>query len=111
MSFGQKSVIKLLLDEKSFFIAGVKLLLLCDLFTQRKNELSREERHEIIRYAKSRLPIFLTQLHRFLQALKNTFCSMSASQRHEVAAYLVPEVIFSHLKKFNCLKVFIFLVD
>lgn len=73
-------------------VAGVKLLLLCDLFTKRKNELLREERHEIIRYAKSRLPIFLMQLHRFLQALKNTFSAMCASERHEVATYLVPEV-------------------
>ncbi|KYB25250.1 uncharacterized protein LOC100141518 [Tribolium castaneum] len=73
-------------------VAGVKLLLLCDLFTKRKNELSREERHEIIRYAKSRLPIFLMQLQRFLQALKNTFSSMSAAQRLEVATFLVPEI-------------------
>lgn len=72
----------------------MKLLLLCDLFTKRRNELSREERHEIIRYAKSRLPIFLMQLQRFLQALKNTFSSMSAAQRLEVATFLVPEVFF-----------------
>lgn len=73
-------------------IAGVKLLLLCDLFTKHKAELSREERHEIIRYAKSRLPIFMSQLHRLLQGVKSTFSSMSPSQRQEVATYLVPEV-------------------
>jgi len=74
------------------FLAAVKLLLLCDLFTKRKTELSHEERHEIIRYAKSRLPIFMSQLHRFLQGVKSTFSSMSPSQRQEVATYLVPEV-------------------
>lgn len=73
-------------------VVGAKLLLLCDLFTKRKNELSREERHEIIRYAKSRLPIFMTQLHKFLHAVKNTFGSMTALQRNEVATYLVPEI-------------------
>ncbi|KAF2897714.1 hypothetical protein ILUMI_08461 [Ignelater luminosus] len=73
-------------------VVGAKLLLLCDLFTKRKNELSREERHEIIRYAKSRLPIFMTQLHKFLQAVKSTFSSMTALQRNEVATYLVPEI-------------------
>jgi hypothetical protein len=72
--------------------AGVKLLLLCDLFTKRKAELSREEHHEIIRYAKSRLPVFMSQLHRFLQGVKSTFSSMSPGQRQEVATYLVPEV-------------------
>ncbi|KAJ8937023.1 hypothetical protein NQ314_012105 [Rhamnusium bicolor] len=59
---------------------------------KRKNELSRNERHEIIRYAKSRLPILLTQLTKFLQALKNTFSSMSPSQRIEIANFLVPEI-------------------
>jgi hypothetical protein len=73
-------------------VAGAKLLLLCDLFTKRKNELTREERHEIICYAKSRLPIFLMQLQRFLQALKVTFSSMSVAQRFEVATFLVPEI-------------------
>ncbi|KDR13429.1 uncharacterized protein LOC110835411 [Zootermopsis nevadensis] len=73
-------------------VAGVKLLLLCDLFTKRKAELSREERHEIIRYAKSRLPVFMSQLLRFLQGVKSTFSSMSPSQRQEVATYLVPEI-------------------
>ncbi|XP_047118625.1 uncharacterized protein LOC124799129 [Schistocerca piceifrons] len=73
-------------------VAGAKLLLLCDLFTKRKAELSREERHEIIRYAKSRLPVFMSQLQRFLQGVKSTFSSMSPSQRQEVATYLVPEI-------------------
>ncbi|GLV35944.1 uncharacterized protein CBL_09838 [Carabus blaptoides fortunei] len=73
-------------------VAGAKLLLLCDLFAKRKNELSREERHEIIRYARSRLPIFMSQLHRFLQAVKATFSNMSATQRQEVATYLIPEI-------------------
>ncbi|KAG5890631.1 hypothetical protein JTB14_020335 [Gonioctena quinquepunctata] len=73
-------------------VAGAKLLLLCDLFSKRKNELTRYERHEIIRYAKSRLPIFLTQLMRFLQVLKNTFSSMSSAKRLEIATFLEPEV-------------------
>lgn len=73
-------------------VAVVKLLLLCDLFTKCKKELSKEERHEIVHYAKSRLPIFLSQLHQFLEALESTFNSMSASQRQEIATYLVPEV-------------------
>lgn len=71
---------------------GAKLLLLCDLFTKRKSELSREERHEIIRYAKSRLPVFMAQLQKFLHAVKVTFSSMTAKHRNEVAEYLVPEV-------------------
>lgn len=36
----------------------------------------------------------MSQLHRFLQAVKATFSNMSATQRQEVATYLVPEVIY-----------------
>ncbi|XP_025828986.1 uncharacterized protein LOC108743837 [Agrilus planipennis] len=73
-------------------VAAVKLLLLCDLFTKRKGELSKEERHEIIQYAKSRLPIFMSQLQNFLHIVKSTFNGMTSTQRHEIAAYIVPEV-------------------
>lgn len=73
-------------------VASAKLLLLCDLFTKRKNELTREERHEIILYAKSRMPVFMSQIARFLHALKSTFSSMTSYQRQEVATYLVPEI-------------------
>lgn len=73
-------------------VAGSKLLLLCDLYTKRKDELSREEGHEIIRYAKSRIPIFMNQLERFLQGVKSTFSNLLPSQRQEVACYLVPEI-------------------
>ncbi|CAG2057486.1 unnamed protein product, partial [Timema podura] len=72
--------------------AFVKLLELCDLYCKHKPELSRKERHEIVHYAKSRLPIFMSQLHRFLQAVKATFSAMSPSQRQDMAAYLVLEL-------------------
>lgn len=39
---------------KEAAIACAKLLLLCDLFSKRKCELSRQERHEIMKQAKSR---------------------------------------------------------
>ncbi|ELU06536.1 hypothetical protein CAPTEDRAFT_219008 [Capitella teleta] len=73
-------------------IAGAKLVILCDLFSRRKGDLSREERHEIIKYAKSRLPVFMNQLHRFFEVCKSHSSSMTAQQRQEIAAYLVPEI-------------------
>ncbi|XP_074026270.1 uncharacterized protein isoform X2 [Leptinotarsa decemlineata] len=73
-------------------VAGAKLLLLCDVFSKRKKELTRYERHEIIRYAKSRFPVFLTQLTRFTKVLKNTLNSLSPAQRMDIATFLVPEI-------------------
>ncbi|XP_041365007.1 uncharacterized protein LOC121380244 [Gigantopelta aegis] len=73
-------------------VACAKLLILCDLFSKRKGELSREERHEIMKYAKSRLPIFMNQLHRFLEVCKEHADQLSVAQREEIANYLVPEL-------------------
>lgn len=70
----------------------IKFIQFCDIFSKRKNELTKGEQQEIIRYAKSRFPIFLNQFQRFLQLLKNTFGSMNAFQKNEIAMYLVPEV-------------------
>jgi hypothetical protein len=88
-----KFLFSIQIDEKlEYFSAGIKLVMLCELFTKRKSELSKEESHEIVRYAKSRLPVFLNQLCRTLHGLKAIFNSMSTSQRNELATYLVPEV-------------------
>ncbi|KFM67593.1 hypothetical protein X975_00360, partial [Stegodyphus mimosarum] len=67
-------------------IAGVKMLILCDLFTKRKNELSRDERHEIIKYCKSRLPVFMNQLYKLLDVIKISFGNLSAAERMDIAS-------------------------
>ncbi|KAL4239206.1 hypothetical protein ACF0H5_000023 [Mactra antiquata] len=73
-------------------VAFSKLLVLCDLFSRRKSELSREERHEIIKYAKSRIPIFCKQWDQFLEVCKTHLSSLSYHERREIASYLVPEI-------------------
>ena len=77
---------------KEAAVAGAKLLLLCDLFAKRKCQLSRQERHDIMKQAKSHMPVFLKQLHKFLLVLKQQSQSLTAQQRYDVASYLVPEV-------------------
>jgi hypothetical protein len=78
-------------------VAGAKLLLLCDLFAKRKCQLSRQERHEIMKQAKAHMPVFLKQLHRFLTVLRQQSQNMTAQQRYDVASYLIPEVCAIHL--------------
>ncbi|XP_055954606.1 uncharacterized protein LOC126812091 [Patella vulgata] len=73
-------------------VACAKLIMLCDLFSRRKGELSREERHEIMKYAKSRIPVFMCQLHRFLEICKHHSYSISAPRRTEISDVLVPEL-------------------
>ncbi|KAL8579419.1 hypothetical protein ACOMHN_026784 [Nucella lapillus] len=77
---------------KEAAVAGAKLLLLCDLFSKRKCQLSRQERQHIIKEARSHMPLFLQQLHKFLLVLKQQSQTLTAQQRYDVASYLVPEI-------------------
>ncbi|XP_013783752.1 uncharacterized protein LOC106467912 [Limulus polyphemus] len=83
-------IVKQALRESA--VAGAKLLILCDLFSRRNHELSREERHEIIKYCKSRLPVFMNQLHKLLEVIKQSFSNLSGGERLDMAHYLVPEI-------------------
>ncbi|XP_052763261.1 uncharacterized protein LOC128205559 isoform X2 [Mya arenaria] len=69
-----------------------KLLVLCDLFSRRKAELSREERNDIIKYARSRIPVFLRQWLELLEECKGQLGNLTPQQRHDLATYLVPEI-------------------
>ncbi|CAN8003004.1 unnamed protein product, partial [Ixodes hexagonus] len=73
-------------------VAASKLLLLCDLFSRHKHQLSREERRDLIKYCVSRLPIFMNQLQKLLEAVKRSFGNLSFTERTVIAAYVVPEL-------------------
>lgn len=73
-------------------VGVAKFVVLCHLITTRKKELTCDERSEIIRYAKSRLPMFLKQLHQLLKVIKSTFSGMTSVQRFDIATYIVPEI-------------------
>ena len=42
-----------------------------------------------------RIPVFMKQWEKFLEVSKEHTTTLSADQRHEIATYLVPEVIGS----------------
>ncbi|XP_077490197.1 uncharacterized protein LOC144101061 [Amblyomma americanum] len=73
-------------------VAAAKLLLLCDVFSRHKHLLSREERQDLIKHCVSRLPTFMNQLQKLLEAVKRTFGNLSFAERTVIAAYVVPEI-------------------
>ncbi|GFW08976.1 uncharacterized protein TNCV_3475221 [Trichonephila clavipes] len=77
---------------KESAIVGAKILVLCDIFSKRKNELCRAERHELIEYLKSRLPDFMKQLHRFLEVIEISFGNLTSVQRMDIASYFVSDI-------------------
>ncbi|XP_063445642.1 uncharacterized protein LOC134725615 [Mytilus trossulus] len=83
-------------------IAFSKYMILCDLFARRSGELPREERHDIIKYTKTRFHIFIKQLHEFFDAFKTQLSYKEPEQDDEIATYFLPEleVSLSTLTKF-----------
>ncbi|KAK3802051.1 hypothetical protein RRG08_064644 [Elysia crispata] len=73
-------------------IACAKFIIMCDLFSKRKYELSKEERHDIMKYVKSRIPVFLNQMMTLMTTVMTHLQSLTLSQRADIAAYLVPEM-------------------
>ncbi|XP_043197355.1 uncharacterized protein LOC122367893, partial [Amphibalanus amphitrite] len=69
-----------------------KLALTFDLYGHHEMALGSEERREIIRYAQSRLPQFLTELQRMLHGLRTLLSSASQTQRSDLAARSVSEL-------------------
>ncbi|KAE8752100.1 hypothetical protein FOCC_FOCC001262 [Frankliniella occidentalis] len=69
-----------------------KYAVLCHLITARKKELTPGEQIEIIQYAKSRLPVFLKQVHQLMKAVKSNFHGMTSMQRFDIATYVVPQI-------------------
>lgn len=73
-------------------VACMKLVELCVLYGEEAPKLLRNERLEILRYAKTRLPIFLTQFVALLRSIKNDFSTVRPSDRNDIAAHVAPEI-------------------
>jgi hypothetical protein len=84
------NVIKLSLRHAA--VALLKLIELCALYGQEASNLGRNERLEILRYAKSRLPIFLTQFVSMLRNVKNDFSTVRPSEKNDIAGQSAPEI-------------------
>lgn len=68
------------------------MLQFSNIFARDQPRLSRSQRHEIIKYVRSRLPIFLAQSHQALQHVRTVLGSLTAHEREALVAFLVPEV-------------------
>ena len=70
----------------------VRFIQLCVTYLKHKNELTADERKEMLSYFHSRLPIFVSQVYRLLKYFKNVIGGLSASQNFVLASYIAPEV-------------------
>ncbi|XP_050099037.1 uncharacterized protein LOC126579612 isoform X2 [Anopheles aquasalis] len=77
---------------KETLIAIVKLLQFCNIFTKDATTFTRQQRHEIIKYVRTRMPIYLSQIHQLLQNVHQVLGGLTQEDRNDLVSYLVPEI-------------------
>ncbi|XP_058127518.1 uncharacterized protein LOC131291239 [Anopheles ziemanni] len=77
---------------KECLTAIVKLLQFCNIFTKDATTFTRQQRHEIIKYVRTRMPIYLSQVHQLLQNVNLVLGSLTQEDRNDLVSYLVPEI-------------------
>lgn len=68
------------------------MLQFCNIFVKDSHQMLRQQRHEIIKYVRSRLPIFLIQTHQLLQNIMCILANLTDDEKSELVVFLVPEV-------------------
>ncbi|XP_065365730.1 uncharacterized protein LOC135958763 [Calliphora vicina] len=73
-------------------IGCAKILQFCNIFIKDAADIARYQKNEIIKYVRTRIPIFMSQLHQLLRNILNVFLSLTPDEKDELANYIVPEI-------------------
>ncbi|XP_039959396.1 uncharacterized protein LOC126760014 isoform X1 [Bactrocera neohumeralis] len=73
-------------------IGCAKVLQFCNIFIRDASDITRYQKNEIIKYVRTRIPIFMSQIHQLLRNILNVFTSLTAEEKAELVNYLVPEI-------------------
>jgi hypothetical protein len=75
---------------------GFTLFLQLSQIFSKDTFLNRFQRNEIIKFIKSRVPTFISQLHQLLQNVLVIMKSLQKEEKDDLVTYLVPEVKFKY---------------
>ncbi|ALC48732.1 CG7058 [Drosophila busckii] len=73
-------------------IGCAKVLQFCNIFIKDATHLARYQKNEIIKYIRTRIPIFMTQVQQLLRNVLGVFVSLNNDEKAELVTYLVPEI-------------------
>lgn len=73
-------------------VGCAKILDFCNIFVRDASHLTRFQRHEIIKYTRSRVQIFLKQWHQILENMYAILSSLTSAEKEELAVYLAPQI-------------------
>lgn len=88
-------------------VIGFTLFLqLSQIFSKDTTILNRHQRNEIIKFIKTRFPIFISQIQQLMQNILIIFKSLQKDEKEELVIYLVPEVCSCTYFKYCNLHIF-----
>ncbi|KAL7743025.1 hypothetical protein ACLKA6_011381 [Drosophila palustris] len=73
-------------------IGCAKVLQFCNIFIKDATHLERYQKNEIVKYVRTRIPIFMTQAHQLLRNVLGVLVDLSIDEKAELVNYLVPEI-------------------
>lgn len=68
------------------------MLQFCNIFIKDATHLARIQKNEIVKYIRTRIPIFITQIQQLLQNILSVFVGLSYEERTDLVMFLVPKV-------------------
>ncbi|XP_017474607.1 PREDICTED: uncharacterized protein LOC108365156 isoform X1 [Rhagoletis zephyria] len=77
---------------KESAIGCAKVLQFCNIFIRDGSDITRYQKNEIIKYVRTRIPIFMSQIHQLLRNILNVFIGLTTEEKAELVNYLVPEI-------------------
>ncbi|KAH8420506.1 hypothetical protein KR009_011057 [Drosophila setifemur] len=73
-------------------IGCAKVLQFCNIFITDATHMTRYQKNEIVKYIRTRIPIFMSQIQQLLKNVLGVFAGLSAEEKAELVTYLVPEI-------------------
>ncbi|XP_033171441.1 uncharacterized protein LOC117148247 [Drosophila mauritiana] len=73
-------------------IGCAKVLQFCNIFITDAAHMTRYQKNEIVKYIRTRIPIFMSQVQQLLQNVLGVFVGLSVDEKAELVNYLVPEI-------------------
>ncbi|EDV99855.1 uncharacterized protein LOC6565226 [Drosophila grimshawi] len=73
-------------------VGCAKVLQFCNIFIKDATHLARYQKNEIVKYVRTRIPIFISQVQQLLRNTRGVFVGLSIDEKEVLVNYLVPEI-------------------
>ncbi|KAH8272732.1 hypothetical protein KR026_006961, partial [Drosophila bipectinata] len=75
-------------------IGCAKVLQFCNIFITDATHMTRYQKNEIVKYIRTRIPIFMSQIQQLLRNVLGVFVGLSVDEKAELVTYLIESTLF-----------------